>query len=367
MRYCLLILANLAVSRTNHEELMEEPLITLAGFSKHHDIKCRQHAVFALGNLCANHDNLERIVKAGCVKTLITSVLHALFERQMSCIGLRELCVWTSEESTVCVLGRYAFPSTDSSTNVQFQAIAALRGLATHQTIRMQLVREGALEPLILASQLESVEVQREVAATLCNLALAEENKVQMARNGVLPALIALAQSKDREREIHSCACIANLAEMVEGRTQRRMLEEGCLRPLLNLASSTQPEVVREVARSLALFASKRDSQAAVLRSGGVQQMVAFARQDDAVSRRFGALAIGNLAVVTQNHQVRDRTGRSPRLAGPCWHALTLFRWGLVYTRSRARRNCLIQVRSPPCSHSRQARTSRRDAAWRSR
>ena len=109
VRYCLLILANLAVSRTNHDTLMEEALTTLAGFSKHHDIKCRQHAVFALGNLCANHDNLERVVQAGCVKTLIT----------------------------------YAFPSTDSSTNVQFQAIAALRGLATHQTIRMQLVREG--------------------------------------------------------------------------------------------------------------------------------------------------------------------------------------------------------------------------------
>ena len=130
-----------------------------------------------------------------------------------------------------------------------------------------------------------------------------------MARNGVLPALISLAQSKDHEREIHACACMANLAEMVEGRTQRRMLEEGCLRPLLNLATNPHVEVVREVARALALFASKRDSQASVLRSGGVQQMVAFARQEDAVARRFGALAIGNLAVVTQNHQELFDTG----------------------------------------------------------
>ena len=62
--------------------------------AQHRDIKCRQHAVFALGNLCANHENLERVVKAGCLKTIIT----------------------------------YAFPSTDTSTNVQFQAVAALRG-----------------------------------------------------------------------------------------------------------------------------------------------------------------------------------------------------------------------------------------------
>ena len=90
-----------------------------------------------------------------------------------------------------------------------------------------QLVREGALEPLILAAGTESIEVQREVAATLCNLALAEENKVTMARSGVLPALVALAQSRDRERETHAVACMANLAEMVEGRTQRRMLDDG--------------------------------------------------------------------------------------------------------------------------------------------
>lgn len=84
----------------------------IANYSKHRDIKCRQHSVFALGNLCSNVNNLEKIVSSGCIKTLIT----------------------------------YAFPSTDSSTNVQFQSIAALCGLSTHQTIRVQLVREGVLE-----------------------------------------------------------------------------------------------------------------------------------------------------------------------------------------------------------------------------
>ena len=111
-RYCLLVLSNLSVSRQNHKLIMTEVLDVLAGFSKHRDIKCRQHAVFALGNLCANHDNLEPIIRTGCLKTFIT----------------------------------YAFPSTDTSTNVQFQAIAALRGIATHQLLRMQCVREGALE-----------------------------------------------------------------------------------------------------------------------------------------------------------------------------------------------------------------------------
>lgn len=150
IRYCLLVIANLSVSRENHSVIMSQCLDTLAGFSKHQDIKARQHAVFALGNICANPDNLEAVVLSGALKTLIT----------------------------------YSFPSTDTSVNVQFQAIAALRGISTHQTLRMQVVREGGLEPLVLAAKSDSVEVQRETAATLANLALAEENKVVWGCNG---------------------------------------------------------------------------------------------------------------------------------------------------------------------------------------
>lgn len=63
-------------------------------------------------------------------------------------------------------------------------------------------------------------------------------HKVAMARSGVLPALARLCGSGDRERQIHAVAAIANIAEMVEGRTQKRMIEEGCIKPLLALVDS---------------------------------------------------------------------------------------------------------------------------------
>lgn len=155
IRYCLLVIANLSVSRENHRVIMSQCLETLAGYSKHQDIKARQHAVFALGNICANPENLEAVVVSGTLKTLIT----------------------------------YSFPSTDTSVNVQFQAIASLRGISTHQTLRMQVVREGGLEPLVLAAKSDSVEVQRETSATLANLALAEENKVWKTKEPIAPTL----------------------------------------------------------------------------------------------------------------------------------------------------------------------------------
>jgi hypothetical protein len=143
-RYALLVLANLSVTRENHKAIMDAGLDLLVGMCKSPDLRCRQHSIFALGNLASQPANGDMIVEGGCVKPIIS----------------------------------FAFPG---DLNVQFQAVAALRGLSMQSHIRLQIVRAGALEPLILAAGSDSVEVQREVAATLANLTMAEENKVCVA------------------------------------------------------------------------------------------------------------------------------------------------------------------------------------------
>lgn len=175
--------------------------------------------------------------------------------------------------------------------------------MATHPLIRIQIVREGALEPLIICARSPSIEVQRETAATLCNIALAEENKVILARGGALPALISLSMSGDRQREAHAAAALANIAEMVEGRTQERMIDEGVLKPLLRLSESDDPEIRREVARAFALFASKRDSHTALVRVHAAVKMTNFLADNDETCKRYGTLGIGNLAVSRDTHQ----------------------------------------------------------------
>ena len=95
-------------------------LDTIVGFSKSRDVRCRQHAIFVLGNLASNKDNLELLVSHGCIPPIIS----------------------------------FAFPGT---ADVQFQAVAALRGLATHPELRIQIVQEGGLEPLILAAGAEVI------------------------------------------------------------------------------------------------------------------------------------------------------------------------------------------------------------------
>jgi HEAT repeat protein len=270
-RYCLLTLANLAVNPVNQKHIMKYALPTLSAYSKHRDIKCRHHAVFCLGNLCSNLDNLEDIVSSGVLKTLVS----------------------------------FSFESHDKSTNVQFQAVAALRGLATHPILRVQILRENALEPLIMASRSPSIEVQREAAAAICNLAISEENKVILARGGALPILIALAggSSGDEQREMHAVCALANIAEMVEGDTQGNMIREGVLKVLIRLSDSKSTDVRQQVARSFALFASKRDSHEKLVSHHVASKMLNFMSDSDTLVQRFGVLGLGNLAVSRESHQ----------------------------------------------------------------
>ena len=96
-------------------------------------------------NLASDPQNLDIVMQGGCLKPIVS----------------------------------FAFPG---DFNVQFQAVAALRGLAVNPEVRLEITRAGALEPLILAAQADNIEVQRGRVAALANISLNEENKVQIAR-----------------------------------------------------------------------------------------------------------------------------------------------------------------------------------------
>lgn len=161
----------------------------LVAHSRSRDLVARQHAIFALGNLASSTEQVEALALAGALPPLVS----------------------------------FAFPG---DANAQYMAVAGLRGVGMHPDLRQQAVDAGALEPLILAAASDDPEVRRETAATLCNLAIADANKVRIAASGCLPALLALVRGDDRQCQRHAVGAIANIAEMVDGRTQRRLIEE---------------------------------------------------------------------------------------------------------------------------------------------
>lgn len=248
-------------------------------FTRHRDVKCRQHAVLAMGNLCTNPLHIDSLLEVKCTDALVA----------------------------------FSFPpTTHDSVNAQFQAIAGLHGISKHADLRVPLLREGVLESLVLAAQgnnrFSCLEIQREAASTLSNLSLAEDNRLLVAKSGALPALINLLKNPDSLCQIYAATALANLAETTEisGEVQELMLTEQCLEPMCNLIQdeSTHVDVKRAVSRCISLFASNSQTHSHILQTSVIDPLKVLSSEgDDTETLRYCALTIANLALCKTNHR----------------------------------------------------------------
>ena len=245
-------------------------------FTGHRDIRCRQNAVITLGNLCSNPVNLEALQKAGTMQVLVS----------------------------------FSFPPIDvDTTNAQFQSLAGIRGFATKYISRCGIVKEGCVEPLILAAGNEGalakdIEVRREAAAAMYNLALSPNNGIIMAQSGVVGALINLMNSGDLVGQIYAVGTLANLAER-EHKVQSKLIKDGCLAPLIchieNGVGNVQTR--REISRCFALFAYNRESHEQLMCHRLLKCILDLAKvETDVQCRRFCVHTLANLSIFEMNH-----------------------------------------------------------------
>jgi len=298
LRFCILIIANLTGGsqsqsltenlfgkNTNSSWLSQlafhhnhvltvanRPVDILMNFTRHRDIKCREHAVLALANLCTNPVHVKRLVDIKCADALVA----------------------------------YSFPTTaNDSVNAQFQAIAGLHGLSKHAELRAPLLREG-LEPLILGLR-GGIEIQRESAAALNNMAMAKENRSLMAKSGALPSLKDLLKSEDYICRNHASSALANLAETSSDGIHELLLDDCCLDIMCKHVNDKDSHVdtKRAISRCLALFAGNPQVHEHLLSGDVLNSLnVLIAATEDRYCERCGILAVANLARVTSNHHV---------------------------------------------------------------
>lgn len=230
----------------------------------------------AMGNLCTTSSHIKRLREMKCSDSLIS----------------------------------YAFPSaTEESVNAQFQAIAGLRSISKQVELRVPLLREGILEPLIICAQgnnrFSCVELQQEAAATLSNLALHQENRILIAKSGALPALVDLMKNSDFTCQGHAGTALANLAE-TSGEVHRLLLNEQCVESICRLIheQSTPTHVKREVSRCIALLTSNSDTHTDLLQIAVIESIKILITSNDACCERYGALAVANLVLIKSNVRV---------------------------------------------------------------
>ncbi len=245
-------------------------------FTGHRDIKCRENAILAIGNLCTHPVHVKRLVDIKCADALVA----------------------------------YSFPTTaEESLNAQFQAIAGLHGLSKHAELRAPLLREGGLEPLILGLRSgcgeSHIEIRRESAAALDNMAIAKESKSLIAKSGALPTLKDLLKSEDSICRNHVSSALANLAELND--VHELLLDDSCLDIMCKHVSDKdcQVDTKRAIGRCLALFASNSHLHAHLLCDDALSSLkVLITDTEDRYCERFGMLAIANLATDVLNHEL---------------------------------------------------------------
>ena len=144
-QYCAMALGNLAAEPENHEDIVKlDGINSLISLLKSEEVEASRYAAFALSNLAANANHRQQIVDEGAIDSLI----------QVACC---------------------------EDPNAQRQALAALRGICISPQYRVQCVRLGVLDPLALMSRTEEKDILREVAAALNCLSCMEENKEEVS------------------------------------------------------------------------------------------------------------------------------------------------------------------------------------------
>jgi hypothetical protein len=254
--------------------MMELCLDTLTKFSTHRDVKCRQHAVFCLGNLASNKKNLEAIINSRNLNTIIT----------------------------------FAFPALDVAGHVRFQAFEGLKGLSSRLKFTRQLIQDGVLEPALLAVHAETaVEIQRGASGLLYNLSLGKENINQMIASGTINALMKFAVIDDVATKRNAFAAFANIAEVQDGIAQERLIRDGFILFLKKQSSIDFQDIVvmREISRCYTLFAARIPSHRALLGADYPRILIAISsRYPDVVVIQNIMLAFGHLVISVESHPI---------------------------------------------------------------
>ena len=177
-QYCAMCIGNLAAEPENHEEVVKlEAIDSLMILLRTEDVESGRYAAFALSNLAANANHRQQIVDEGGPEALVA----------LACC---------------------------EDLNAQRQALAALRGICISPQYRELVVRQGIMDPLVLMARTDEIEVLREVASAINALTSMDPNKMEICDRAI-STIIAMLLSGDTEVERHSTCAVANLMENV--------------------------------------------------------------------------------------------------------------------------------------------------------
>ena len=270
---CFHVLLNLIEELKVKEQFMSAG--GMAALVKH--LKVQNHMVITLA--------------ATCIKEICVVKEYAESAAQHGAIGALAKVTQTIHDpevlvETVLALCRIPQCKTEFQTTIGKtpDAISSLSGLFENCTHK----------PLLMALT--------EAVSTIAHLHV--ENQNSYVKVGVAPHIITLTRVKNKDVQLNAVDALYNLAEN-NRHTQKAILEEGCLNPLMNLLKkSRQPNLQEKTARALwALAGDDADERRIMANLIGVQLLIDFLASNSEHLHFIGSDGLGVLAQGPLNKQ----------------------------------------------------------------
>lgn len=204
-RFSVLCIANCASAVFTRLQIVEHGVLELIiHFIRDDDadIIVRQYAAMALGNLAAEPDNHDEIIKLDGIDALVTLLKTCDIESgRYAAFALSNIAANANYRDDIVSSG--ALPALVAVAccedfNVQRQSLSCIRGLCITPAYRVRTVRAGFMDPLVLMARTDSIDLLREVAAAFNCLSCMEDNKMEIVDRAIAN-IISMTMCGDHE------------------------------------------------------------------------------------------------------------------------------------------------------------------------
>lgn len=183
-----------------------------------------------------------------------------------------------------------------SSPKVQCQAALALRNLASDEKYQLDIVRASGLVPLLRLLQSSYLPLILSAVACIRNISIHPLNESPIIEEGFLKPLVDLLGSTDNEEiQCHAISTLRNLAASSD-RNKALVLEAGAVQKCKQLVLDVPSTVQSEMTAAIAVLALSDDLKLTLLSLGVFDVLIPLTQSTSIEVQGNSAAALGNLS-----------------------------------------------------------------------
>ncbi|KLU88748.1 vacuolar protein 8 [Magnaporthiopsis poae ATCC 64411] len=296
-------ITNLATHEENKAKIAKSGALgPLTRLAKSKDMRVQRNATGALLNMTHSDENRQQLVNAGAIPVLVHLLTSSDVDVQYYCTtALSNIAVDATNRAKLAQTEPKLIQSLvslmeSSSPKVQCQAALALRNLASDEKYQLDIVRASGLVPLLRLLQSSYLPLILSAVACIRNISIHPLNESPIIEEGFLKPLVDLLGSTDNEEiQCHAISTLRNLAASSD-RNKALVLEAGAVQKCKQLVLDVPSTVQSEMTAAIAVLALSDDLKLTLLSLGVFDVLIPLTQSTSIEVQGNSAAALGNLS-----------------------------------------------------------------------